>query len=89
MIVINDVGMLLLCLRAGKIIHYMIWLGGHVMMLVCCCAGKIIHYMTGHMDSVTGLAIDQLGQHLLSGGKCEAGRPSLYPALEGMLYRTC
>ena len=25
--------------------------------------------MTGHMDSVTGLAIDQLGQYLLSGGE--------------------
>ena len=33
------------------------------------CVGKLIHYMTGHMDSVTGLAIDQLGQYLLSGGE--------------------
>lgn len=36
---------------------------------VCVCVGKLIHYMTGHMDSVTGLAIDQLGQYLLSGGE--------------------
>lgn len=33
------------------------------------CAGKIVHYMTGHQDAVTGLAIDYLGQYLLSGGE--------------------
>lgn len=36
---------------------------------MCVTTGKLIHYMTGHMDSVTGLAIDQLGQYLLSGGE--------------------
>ncbi len=38
-------------------------------LFVCVCAGKLIHYMTGHMDSVTGLAIDEHGQYLLSGGE--------------------
>ena len=34
-----------------------------------CTVGKIVHYMTGHQDAVTGLAIDHLGQYLVSGGE--------------------
>ena len=30
--------------------------------------GKVIHSMTGHLDAVSGLAIDPHGLYLLSGG---------------------
>lgn len=50
-------GKLFLVVYLKNILHYLYF------------TGKMIHYMTGHMDSVTGLAIDPHGLYLLSGGK--------------------